>query len=52
MPCIPTLKENNMQVYEEIMPLSAQLIANKTSYKFKENDIRDVLSKLKEAIKQ
>ena len=47
-----TLKENNMQVYEEIMPLSAQLIANKTSYKFKENDIRDVLSKLKEAIKQ
>ena len=33
------------------MPLSAQLIANKTNYKFKEKEIRDVVAKLGEAIK-
>ena len=47
-----TLRENNLKVFEEIMPLSAQLIANKTNYKFKEKEIREVVSKLKEAIKK
>ena len=46
-----TLRENNLKVFEEIMPLSAQLIANKTNYKFKEKEIREVVAKLKEAIK-
>ena len=47
-----TLRENNLKVFEEIMPLSAQLIANKTNYKFKEKEIREVVAKLKEAIKK
>lgn len=35
-----TLKENNLQVFEKIVPISARLIANKSSFKFKENQIR------------
>ena len=30
-----TLKENNLEVKENIVPISARLISNKTSYKFK-----------------
>ena len=30
-----TLKENNLRVFETIVPISARLIANKSSYKFK-----------------
>ena len=30
-----TLKENNLRVFETIVPISARLIANKASYKFK-----------------
>ncbi len=30
-----TLKENNLEVIETVVPISARLIANKTSYKFK-----------------
>ncbi len=29
-----TLKENNLEVYEDIVPISARLIANKSSYRF------------------
>ena len=35
-----TLKENNLQVFEKIVPISARLIANKSSFQFKENQIR------------
>ena len=45
-----TLRENHLKVFEEIMSLSAQLIANKTNYKFKEGEIREVVAKLREAI--
>lgn len=38
-----TLKENNLQVYEEIVPISARLIANKASYKFKGGEIDRIL---------
>ena len=34
-----TLKENNLSVKEEIVPISARLIANKASYKFKGQEI-------------
>ncbi|MBR6824486.1 MAG: ATP phosphoribosyltransferase, partial [Firmicutes bacterium] len=34
-----TLKENNLEVVETIVPISARLIANKASYKFKKEDI-------------
>ncbi len=41
-----TLKENNLRVYEKIMPISARLIANKSSYKFKGKDIDALMEKL------
>jgi len=34
-----TLRENNLHVLEEIVPISARLIANVTSYKFKNEEI-------------
>ena len=34
-----TLKENDLEVVEEIVPISARLIANKASYKFKSAEI-------------
>jgi ATP phosphoribosyltransferase len=46
-----TLKNNNMKVISQIMPISARLIANKTSYKFKSGFIDELTEKLAEAIK-
>lgn len=46
-----TLEENNLRVYEKIMPISARLIANKSSYKFKSDDIEQLISKLKKVLK-
>lgn len=34
-----TLRENNLEVIEEILPVSARLIANKSSYNFKSREI-------------
>ena len=45
-----TLKENNLRVYEKIMPISARLIANKSSYKFKGTDIDRLMQKLQEEL--
>jgi ATP phosphoribosyltransferase len=41
-----TLKENNLLVYETIVPISARLIANKASYKFKGAQIDQILSSM------
>jgi len=41
-----TLRENNLRVFEEIFPISARLIANKTSFKFKNERIEDAAKKL------
>ena len=41
-----TLKENELQVIEEIVPISARFIANKTSYKFKSESIEKIASEL------
>lgn len=38
-----TLKENNLKVFEEIIPISARLIANKSSYKFKNQSIDKIV---------
>lgn len=46
-----TLKENNLKVFEKIMPISARLIANKSSYKFKNNDIKSLIEKLNKELK-
>ena len=34
-----TLKENNLEVRETIVPISARLIANKSSYNFKSDKV-------------
>jgi ATP phosphoribosyltransferase len=41
-----TLKENNLCVFEEIVPISARLIANKASFKFKNEQIESIKEKL------
>lgn len=38
-----TLKENDLSVIETIIPISARLIANKSSYKFKSEKIESVV---------
>ncbi|MDD4124954.1 MAG: ATP phosphoribosyltransferase [Eubacteriales bacterium] len=47
-----TLKENGLSVIEEIFPISARLIANKSSYNFKSVIINEAVEKLKGEIKK
>ena len=42
-----TLKENNLDVFETVFPISARLIANKASFKFKTQAIESLVEKLK-----
>ncbi|MDO5448733.1 MAG: ATP phosphoribosyltransferase, partial [Clostridia bacterium] len=42
-----TLRENNLEVIEDIVPISARLIANKTSFKFKTEEIENIVRNLK-----
>ena len=46
-----TLKENNLEVKEEILPISARFIANKAGYKFKREAIDKIVSGLEEELK-
>ena len=41
-----TLKENNLEVKETIVPISARLISNKASFKFKNEKIEEILKEL------
>lgn len=41
-----TLKENNLEVINTIFPISARLIANKSSYKFKDKRINKLVFEL------
>lgn len=41
-----TLKENNLLVYDNIVPISARLIANKSSYKFKGTEIDQITASI------
>jgi ATP phosphoribosyltransferase len=43
-----TLIENDLEPFETIVPISARLIANKTSYKFKYEEISRLCQKLSE----
>ena len=47
-----TLRENNLTVIEEFMPISARFIANKASYKFKHQQMMALLNTMKEALAQ
>ena len=38
-----TLKENNLEVYETVVPISARLIANKASFRFKGEEIEHIV---------
>lgn len=42
-----TLKENNLEVKSTIVPISARLISNKSSFKFKGNDIENIVNSIK-----
>ncbi|MBQ4129379.1 MAG: ATP phosphoribosyltransferase [Ruminococcus sp.] len=42
-----TLKENNLDVFETIVDISARLIANKSSYKFKSEQINKIINEIK-----
>ena len=41
-----TLKENNLAVLEKFVPISARLIANKSSFKFKNQVIENIMKSL------
>lgn len=41
-----TLKENNLEVIETIVPISARLIANKSSFKFKQFQIEKIVREM------
>lgn len=43
-----TLRENNLEVFEEIFPISARLISNKVSFKFKNDKIRQMCEQISE----
>lgn len=47
-----TLRENNLEVYEDIVNISARFIANKTSFRFKTEEIELMKSKIEKEIKQ
>ena len=46
-----TLKENELVPYETIVPISARLISNKVSYKFKYPEIAAIIAGLKGQVK-
>ncbi len=45
-----TLKENDLVVYEEIVPISARLIANVASYQFKDDAINAIRQSMSEQV--
>ena len=46
-----TLKENDLEVFETIVPISARLIANKSSFMFKSEQIERIVASMKENAK-
>lgn len=45
-----TLKENNLEVFEEIVPISARLIANMASFQFQQSQISAVTESLRRQV--
>lgn len=43
-----TLKENGLRVFEDILPVSARLIANKSAFQFKGEEITKITNAIKE----
>lgn len=46
-----TLKENDLEVKQTVVPISARLIVNKTAFKFKTAQIEQIVRDMKEQIK-
>ena len=46
-----TLRENNLSVKETIVPISARLIANKSSFKFKTQEIEKIVKCMKDQVR-
>jgi ATP phosphoribosyltransferase len=46
-----TLKENDLEVYETIIPISARLIVNKASFKFKTQEIEKIAQSMRAQVK-
>ena len=46
-----TLKENDLDVIETVVPISARLIVNKASFKFKTEKIENIVRNTKEPVK-
>lgn len=47
-----TLRENDLEVRETVFPISARLIANKASFKFKTGEIEELVSNMRLQIKK
>ena len=47
-----TLKENNLAVHEEIVPISARLIANVSSFQFKDEAINAIRASLQKQVEE
>ena len=47
-----TLKENNLEVVETVVPISARLIANKSGYKFKKEQVDTLVNGLEKLVKE
>ena len=47
-----TLRENNLEILEDIVAISARLIANKASFKFKNQEIEKIREKMAVLIAQ
>ena len=47
-----TLKENDLEVFDTIVPISARLIANKASFKFKSEQIEKIVASIAEQMKE
>ena len=46
-----TLKENDLEVIDTVLPISARLISNKSSYKFKTAEIESIVDGIKAQVK-
>ena len=47
-----TLRENGLEVLEEVCPLSARMVVNQVSMKMEQERIRDLMNKLREQVQK
>ena len=47
-----TLKENNLKVFEKFLPISARLIANRSSYTFNKEEIDSLCNRLGQVLEE